>query len=90
MPKVTPARARFADFLLHTLGPDMIESGTEFTAKDVLKCGRLIRAGKTDARFAHFLSSTLVPDMRESGTYETASTLAKCARYITPKRKGRR
>jgi hypothetical protein len=90
VPKITPARARFADFMRYTLGPDLVESGREYTGADVKKCGRLIRAGKTDGEFARFLKGTLVPDLRASGQHETAKDLAKCARYITPKRKRRR
>ena len=89
MPKVTPARARFADFMLHTLGPDLVAIGYGPTGADVLKCGKLIRAGRTDANFSHFLSSTLVPDLRAMGM-EAAKDLAKCARYIKPARKARR
>lgn len=35
--------AQFADFLTKTLGPDLDESGHEFTAEDVIKAGEMIQ-----------------------------------------------
>lgn len=83
--KVTPANRRHADFMIKTLGPDIKNSGQEFTAEDVVKCGRLMRNGRTNAKYAHWLKSTLVPDLRASGMRYTANDLARCARAITPK-----
>lgn len=80
------AQARFAGFLLDTLGPDLIASGREFTGRDVIRCGKLISAGRKDAKFARFLKGTLVPDLRASGFKSTAKDLARCARLISPAR----
>lgn len=85
--RTTAARAKFADFLLTTLGPDLKQSGRQETGKDVMKCGHLIKAGRTDRKFGRFLKRTLVPDLRASGLNFTASDLARCARYIDPPKK---
>lgn len=87
--KVSAADRRHADFMVGTLGPDLKESGQGFTAADVMRCGRLMRNGRTNAKYAQWLKGTLVPDLRASGQRYTASDLARCARAITPK-KGRR
>lgn len=86
--QVTAANRRHADFMVHTLAPDLKASGREFTAEDVAKCGRLMKTGRTNKAYASWLQSTLVPDLRASGQKYTANDLARCARAITPK--GRR
>jgi hypothetical protein len=86
--KVSAAARKHADFMVGTLGPDLKKSGQTFTAKDVTKCGRLMRTGRTNAEYARWLKGTLVRDLRASGQRYTASDLARCARAITPK-KGR-
>lgn len=91
MPKKVSAATRHrADFMIGTLGPDMKASGQEFTAADVMRCGRLMRAGKTNAKYARWLKGTLVRDLRASGQRYTANDLAYCARAISGgKRKAR-
>lgn len=83
----TATRQRFADFLLNTLGPDLRQSGREATSADVVQCGELIRAGRTNAKFARWLKHTLIPDLRASGMQPTARTLSRCVRYISPRQK---
>jgi hypothetical protein len=90
--KVSAAARRHADFMIHTLAPDLKASGREFTARDVRRCGRLMMAGKRNRPYASWLKSTLIPDLRESGMEYTANDLARCARAIStaPKRKRKR
>ena len=82
--KVSAASRRHAEFMIHTLAPDLEESGAEFTAKDVKTCGTMMRAGRTDRRYANWLQNTLIPDLRASGKRLTANDLARCAKAITP------
>jgi hypothetical protein len=86
--KISAADRRHADFMIKTLGPDL-RRDNPFTAADVMRCGRLMKAGKRNAKFANWLKTTLVPDLRASGRNYTANDLARCARAIStsPKRK---
>lgn len=75
-----------ADFLVRTLGPDLRASGSVETAKDVIRCGRLMRAGRTNGSFSRYLTGTLIPDLRASGMNETAADLNRCAFSIRGRR----
>jgi hypothetical protein len=91
--KISAADRRHADFMVGTLAPDLKASGQEFTAKDVSRCGRLMKRGKRDSGYAKWLKGTLIRDLRASGQRYTANDLARCARAISggrPKRRKRR
>jgi hypothetical protein len=81
--KVSAADRRHASFMVGTLAPDLKASGQEFTAKDVARCGRLMKSGKRDGRYAKWLKGTLIRDLRRSGQRYTANDLARCARAIS-------
>jgi len=88
--KVSSADRRHADFMIKTLAPDLRASGRKYTAKDVARCGRLMKTGGRDRGYANWLKSTLIPDLRASGQKYTANDLARCARTIAPQRKRRK
>ena len=80
------ARRSKADFMIKVLAPDLRRSGQKFTARDVAKCGRLMKAGKKNAGYARWLKTVLIPDLRASGNRFTAADLAVCARAIGGRR----
>jgi len=90
--KVSAAAKRHADYMVHTLAPDLLDSGAEGTANDVRMCGIMMQGGRTDSTYARWLKTTLIPDLRASGKKLTANDLARCAKAITPpvRRKRRR
>jgi hypothetical protein len=88
--KVSAADRRHADFMIKTLAPDLKASGRTHTAKDVARCGRLMKSGGRYRGYANWLKRTLIPDLRASGQKYTANDLARCARTISNQRKRRK
>jgi hypothetical protein len=80
------AKRSKADFMINVLAPDLRRSGQKLTARDVAKCGRMMKTGKKNAGYARWLKTVLIPDLRSSGQKHTAADLASCARSIGGRR----
>jgi hypothetical protein len=84
--KMSKKKREYLNYLRTTIIPDTKASGGVYTARDLQKCARLIKAGKTDAKFVRFLRGTLIPDLKASGSEGYVEDFTQCARYIAPKR----
>lgn len=58
---------QFASFLTDTLGPDLKESGHEFTAADVMKAGQMLKSMLPDAANARAARALLRSKLNGSG-----------------------
>ena len=78
---------QFATYLSETLGPDLKESGHEFTAGDVMKAGQMISSLLPDAANARAARALLRSKMDAEGEFDLSNddeheTLLKLAEIL--------
>lgn len=77
------SEAEFARYMRLDLGPDLRKFWKmPQTAKDAVKCGRLIGRGVSDPSYARWLRRDLIPALRDMKLNMTADDFARCAHIL--------